>query len=164
MLTENSCMILSSYPFSYMNLWLKAQGNYSVTQINNLPTVTYAVQIVASWLGTTLAAVYPSWAIYGIASACCLFSTLCMIVWDIPTGLKYATPPYHNWCVMRDMTDISEDSSRGISSVYQVVSVQSCIQPSTVSSKKTLRNEPSSWYVFQPLPDLYIESNEYRAP
>ncbi|EED19237.1 pantothenate transporter, putative [Talaromyces stipitatus ATCC 10500] len=83
------CMIISSYPFSYMNLWLKSQGTYTVTQINDLPTVTYAIQIVASWLGTTLAAVYPSWLIYGIASFCCLFSTLCMIIWHIPSGLKF---------------------------------------------------------------------------
>lgn len=76
-----------------MNLWLKAEGKYSVEQINKLPTVTYGVQIVASWLGTTLAAVYPSWAIFGIASICCLFSTLCMIIWNIPTGLKYVFPP-----------------------------------------------------------------------
>lgn len=81
------CMIICSYPSSYMSLWLKAEG-YSVTQINQLPTATYAVNIVASWLGTTLAAIYPEWIIYTIASACCLFSTLCMIIWNIPTGLK----------------------------------------------------------------------------
>jgi hypothetical protein len=80
-------MIISSYPMSYMNLWLKEEG-YSVTQINQLPTVIYAINIVASWLGTTLAAIYPSWVIYTLASTCCLFSTLCMIVWSIPTGLK----------------------------------------------------------------------------
>ncbi|QKX60309.1 uncharacterized protein TRUGW13939_07452 [Talaromyces rugulosus] len=82
------CMIISSYPSSYMNLWLKEEG-YSVTQINKLPTVIYAINIVASWLGTTLAAIYPSWVIYILASTCCLFSTLCMIVWSIPTGLKF---------------------------------------------------------------------------
>lgn len=71
-----------------MNLWLKAEG-YSVTQVNKLPTVIYAVQIVASWFGTTIAAIYPSWAIYSIASLGCLFSTLCMIIWNIPKGLKY---------------------------------------------------------------------------
>ncbi|KAL4955205.1 major facilitator superfamily domain-containing protein [Aspergillus filifer] len=83
-----ACMILSSYPNSYMNLWLKAEG-YSVSQINQLPTVTYAIQIVASWLGTTLASIYPSWIVYTIASVCCLFSTLCMCIWTIPTGLKF---------------------------------------------------------------------------
>ncbi|PYH94024.1 MFS general substrate transporter [Aspergillus ellipticus CBS 707.79] len=83
-----ACMILSSYPTLYMNLWLEAEG-YSVTQINKLPTVTYAINIVASWLGTTLAAIYPTWIIYTFASACCLFSSLCMIIWNIPRGLKF---------------------------------------------------------------------------
>lgn len=81
------CMIISHYPSSYMNLWLKAEG-YSVSQINELPTVVYAINIVASWLGTTLAAIYPTWLIYTIISICSLFSTLCMIIWNIPTGLK----------------------------------------------------------------------------
>lgn len=70
-----------------MNLWLKAEG-YSVTQVNQLPTVTYAIQIFASWFGTTIAAIYPSWAIFSSASLGCLFSALCMIVWHIPKGLK----------------------------------------------------------------------------
>ena len=81
-------MICSSYPISYMNLWLKAEG-YSVLQVNRLPTVTYAINIVASWLGTTLAAIYPSWIIYTIVTTCSVFSTICMIVWDIPTGLHF---------------------------------------------------------------------------
>lgn len=80
-------MIISSYPMSYMNLWLEAEG-YSVPQVNKLPTVTYAINIIASWLGTTLAAIYPSWLIYTVASACCLFSSLCMIIWNIPKALK----------------------------------------------------------------------------
>lgn len=81
-------MIISSYPASYMNLWLKAEG-YSVDKINKLPTVTYAIQIVASWFGTTVAAIYPSWVIYTLASLVVLFSSLCMIIWHIPKGLKF---------------------------------------------------------------------------
>ncbi|BCR87760.1 uncharacterized protein ACHE_40324S [Aspergillus chevalieri] len=83
-----ACMIISAYPTTYMSLWLKEAG-YSVTQVNNLPTVIYAIQIVASWLGSTLAAIYPAWIIYTIVSVCCLFSTLCMIIWNIPTALKF---------------------------------------------------------------------------
>ncbi|EYE91867.1 MFS general substrate transporter [Aspergillus ruber CBS 135680] len=83
-----ACMIISAYPTTYMSLWLKAAG-YSVTQVNNLPTVIYAIQIVASWLGSTLASIYPAWIIYTIISVCCLFSTLCMIIWNIPTALKF---------------------------------------------------------------------------
>lgn len=80
-------MIISSYPSSYMNLWLKAEG-YPVTKINQLPTVISAITIVASWLGSTLASIYPEWLIYTVASVCCLFSCICMIIWNIPTGLK----------------------------------------------------------------------------
>ncbi|KAL4901413.1 hypothetical protein BDW74DRAFT_187652 [Aspergillus multicolor] len=83
-----ACMILSSYPSGYMNLWLKDEG-YSVTQINQYPTVIQALNIVSSWLGTTLASIYPSWIIYTIISASSLFSTLCMCIWNIPTGLKF---------------------------------------------------------------------------
>jgi hypothetical protein len=80
-------MIISSYPSAYMNLWLKSEG-YSVQQINQLPTVVSAITIVASWLGTTLAAIYPSWIIYTIVEALLMFSTLCMIIWNIPKPLK----------------------------------------------------------------------------
>ncbi|KAL4736947.1 major facilitator superfamily domain-containing protein [Aspergillus similis] len=83
-----ACMILSSYPSSYMNLWLKDEG-YSVTKINQYPTVVQAITIVSSWLGTTLASIYPSWIIYTIISTFSLFSTLCMCIWYIPTGLKF---------------------------------------------------------------------------
>ncbi|KAF4472886.1 Pantothenate transporter liz [Fusarium albosuccineum] len=76
------------YPSSYMNLWLKEEG-YSVQQINTLPTVTFAITIVASWLGTTLASIYPSWTIYTLVEGSCMFATICMIVWDIPKGLKF---------------------------------------------------------------------------
>ncbi|KAF4973296.1 hypothetical protein FSARC_371 [Fusarium sarcochroum] len=86
------CMIISSYPSSYMNLWLKEEG-YSVQQINTLPTVSNAIQIVASWLGTTLASIYSPWAIYTSVEFSCIFAAICMIVWKIPTGLKYAPVP-----------------------------------------------------------------------
>jgi hypothetical protein len=83
-------MILSSYPSGYMSLWLKDEG-YSVTKVNQIPTVIQSITIVSSWFGTTLASIYPSWIIYTIVSSCSLFSTLCMSIWNIPTGLKYVT-------------------------------------------------------------------------
>ncbi|KAJ0423517.1 major facilitator superfamily domain-containing protein [Aspergillus carlsbadensis] len=83
-----ACMILSSYPSGYMSLWLKDEG-YSVTKVNQIPTVIQSITIVSSWLGTTLASIYPSWIIYTIISTCSLFSTLCMSIWNIPTGLKF---------------------------------------------------------------------------
>jgi ACS family pantothenate transporter-like MFS transporter len=77
-----------------MNLWLKAEG-YSVTKINQLPTVVNAITIVASWLGTTLASIYPSWILYTIVSAAMVFSTICMTVWNIPVALKYEPLNYN---------------------------------------------------------------------
>ncbi|KAI1634300.1 major facilitator superfamily domain-containing protein [Biscogniauxia mediterranea] len=82
------CMIIASYPDQYMNLWLKEEG-FSVIQINQLPTVTYAINILASWLGTTLAAIYPSWIIYSSVTTCVVFSCICMIIWTIPKALKF---------------------------------------------------------------------------
>lgn len=81
-------MIISSYPTSYMNLWLKAEG-FSTVKINELPTAYYALLAVSSWLGSTLAAIYPAWAIYTIQTVLVLFATLCMIIWNIPRALKY---------------------------------------------------------------------------
>lgn len=84
---SSSCMIISAYPSQYMNLWLKAEG-FSTVKVNQLPTAFYAIYAVASWLGATLAAIYPSWVIYSIQTACTMFSTICMIVWNIPKPLK----------------------------------------------------------------------------
>jgi MFS transporter, ACS family, pantothenate transporter len=69
-----------------MNLWLKDQG-YSVQDVNQLPTIVFAITIVSAWLGTTLAAIYPAWVIYTAVEVCLLFSGLCMIIWDIPRAL-----------------------------------------------------------------------------
>ncbi|KAI0165114.1 MFS general substrate transporter [Hypoxylon sp. FL1284] len=82
------CMIIAQYPDTYMNLWLKEEG-FSVVQINQLPTVTYAINIVASWLGTTLAAIYPSWTVYTGATTGLSFSAICMVIWNIPKPLKF---------------------------------------------------------------------------
>ncbi|SPO07422.1 related to transporter protein [Cephalotrichum gorgonifer] len=82
------CMIIAGYPSSYMNLWLKEEG-YSVVQINKLPTVIYGINILVSWFGTTVAAIYPSWIIYSLLTICTSFSSICMIVWKIPTALKF---------------------------------------------------------------------------
>lgn len=84
----SSCMIISSYPTTYMNLWLKAE-HFSTVQINELPTAYYATYALCSWLGTTVAAIYPTWAIFTMQSSLVLFATTCMIIWDIPKALKY---------------------------------------------------------------------------
>ncbi|KAF2085148.1 MFS general substrate transporter [Saccharata proteae CBS 121410] len=81
-------MIIASYPTSYMNLWLKAEG-YSVPQVNKLPTGVNGITVLSSWLGTTLAAIYPSWIIYSISMTTCIFSGICMTIWNIPRTLKF---------------------------------------------------------------------------
>ncbi|KAF2140988.1 uncharacterized protein K452DRAFT_299053 [Aplosporella prunicola CBS 121167] len=81
-------MIIASYPAQYMNLWLKDEG-FSVPQINKLPTAVNAITVVSSWLGTTLAAIYPSWVLYSISMGTCVFSGICMTIWNIPRALKF---------------------------------------------------------------------------
>lgn len=87
-LMQGSCMIIASYPSAYMNLWLKSK-HYSISQVNTYPTGVNAVTAVSSWLGTTLAAIYPSWAIYSVSMVSVLFSCICMTVWTIPNGLMF---------------------------------------------------------------------------
>jgi len=82
------CMIIASYPWSYMNLWLKAE-KFSVPQINKLPTGISGIQIVSSWLGTTLATIFPLNAIYAIPMSSAVFSTICLTIWNIPKPLKF---------------------------------------------------------------------------
>ncbi|KAL3418814.1 vitamin H transporter [Phlyctema vagabunda] len=82
------CLINSSYPSGYMSLWLKAE-KFSVPQVNKLPTVISGISILSSWLGTTLAAIYPSWAIYLIPTIGGIFSATCMTIWNIPRGLMF---------------------------------------------------------------------------
>jgi ACS family pantothenate transporter-like MFS transporter len=96
-------MINTTYPSQYMALWLKASHpsspsscatnnskaeGYSVVQINNLPTVTSAISVISSWIGTTLAGIVPSWIIFGIATGAAIFGTVCLTIWNIPTALK----------------------------------------------------------------------------
>ncbi|CZR66881.1 related to transporter protein [Phialocephala subalpina] len=82
------CMINCSYPSGYMSLWLK-QEKFSVPMINKLPTVISGISVLSSWLGTTLAAIYPPWVIYAIPTIAGIFSSICMTVWNIPRGLKF---------------------------------------------------------------------------
>lgn len=75
-----------------MILWLKDQadthGTWTVSQINMIPTGVQAVSVFAGILATSLVMVYPFWAIMSIVAAVLLFGNVCLLVWDIPTGLK----------------------------------------------------------------------------
>lgn len=95
-------MLNSSYPSGYMSLWLKAE-NYSVPQVNQLPTVLSAISVLSSWFGTTLAGIYPSWVLFSIPMLAGIFSSICMTIWSIPTALKYVQS--FCWPYWRRMTD-----------------------------------------------------------
>ncbi|KAH6658422.1 vitamin H transporter [Truncatella angustata] len=84
----------STYPQGQMALWLKDQatkyGTYTVQQINTYPTGNSAVSVVTAIFATSLCMVYPTWIIFLIVQAIYLFCNICMMVWDIPVGLKFA--------------------------------------------------------------------------
>lgn len=75
-----------------MILWLKQEkdlhGTYTVEQINMIPTGVQAVSIVAGIAATSLIMVYPFWAVLSTVAGVLFFSNVCLLVWDIPTGLK----------------------------------------------------------------------------
>jgi hypothetical protein len=77
-----------------MGLWLKDQaakfGNYSVPQINTIPTGAQAVSVVSAILATSLCMVYPIWSIFSIVQLIFGFAVVCLLIWDIPKGLHFA--------------------------------------------------------------------------
>lgn len=83
------CMLLSHYTSSYFSLWLKAQGKYSVYQINTYPTVINAISIVASFVGSSLAAVYAPWKIFLIPVIENAIFSIIMTIYNVPTGAVY---------------------------------------------------------------------------
>ena len=88
----------SAYPNGQMGLWLKDEaakhGTYTVPQINTIPTGASGVSVVATILATSLCMVYPTWIIFCIVQAICLFANICLMVWDIPTSLHCKS---QNW-------------------------------------------------------------------
>jgi uncharacterized membrane protein YbaN (DUF454 family) len=82
----------STYPNGQMALWLKDQatkyGTYTVQQINNYPTANSAVSVVTAVIATSLCMVYPTWIVFLVVQIVYLFCNICMMVWDIPDGLK----------------------------------------------------------------------------
>ncbi|KAL5041876.1 hypothetical protein BDW71DRAFT_211712 [Aspergillus fruticulosus] len=83
----------TSYVSGQMILWLKDQadrhGTWTVSQINMIPTGVQAVAVFAGVLATSLVMVYPPWAVMGVVASVLLFSNVCLLVWDIPLGLKF---------------------------------------------------------------------------
>jgi hypothetical protein len=81
----------SSYPHGQMALWLKDQaskyGNYSVPQINTIPTGAQGVSVVTAVVATSLCMVYPLWSIFSIVQSIYMFALVCLLIWNIPVGL-----------------------------------------------------------------------------
>ena len=81
----------SSYVAGQMILWLKHEadvnGTFTVSQINMIPTGVQAVSIVAGIAATSMVMVYPFWAVLSVVAGVLLFANLCLVAWDIPTGL-----------------------------------------------------------------------------
>ncbi|KAK9241851.1 major facilitator superfamily domain-containing protein [Lipomyces tetrasporus] len=75
---------------NYMNLWLKSLGDYSVEMINILPTIGYAIAIVAAY---TYAVVSDytlwRWQLIEVAIFFNFIGNLLLAIWEIPFGLKF---------------------------------------------------------------------------
>ena len=88
----------SSYPHGQMGLWLKDEtakhGTYTVQQINTIPTGAQGVSVISAVLACSLCMVYPTLVIFWIVSAIFIFANICLMVWNIPTGLhcKFLNP------------------------------------------------------------------------
>jgi len=82
----------SAYPNGQMGLWLKDEaskhGTYTIPQINTIPTGASGVSVVATVIACSLCMVYPTWLIFNIVEAICMFANICLMVWTIPVSLK----------------------------------------------------------------------------
>ena len=74
-----------------MALWLKHEaelnGTYTIQEINLIPTGVQGVAIVTGILVTSLVMIYPMWIVFSCVAFMLLFANVCLLVWDIPTGL-----------------------------------------------------------------------------
>lgn len=84
-----TAMLLAFYSSRYFNLWLKEKGTYTVTQINNYPTGTSAVSVVASLIGCALAFVYIPWYIFMSWVFGMLIYTIIMTIYNVPKGFAF---------------------------------------------------------------------------
>ncbi|EGV64788.1 MFS general substrate transporter [Yamadazyma tenuis ATCC 10573] len=68
--------------YSYMNLWLKSTGDYSVQQLNNLPTAGYGAQIFFTlcwaWLSDGIG---KRWPVVTLATVPAIIGTIILWVW-----------------------------------------------------------------------------------
>lgn len=77
-------MLIAWYPTLYFSLWLKAQGTYTVAQINVLPTVQNIINLVTAFFATASAAVFAPWKVYMVNVAGSSIFTLIMTIYNVP--------------------------------------------------------------------------------
>lgn len=82
-------MLIAWYPTLYFSLWLKAQGTYSVEQINVYPTVQNIINLVTSFFATASAGVISPWKPYMINVAGSSIFTLIMTIYNVPRGAVF---------------------------------------------------------------------------
>ncbi|KAK9465236.1 major facilitator superfamily domain-containing protein [Lipomyces arxii] len=80
----------SGVPFT---LWLKSQPDkYTVPQVNNFSTITSAISIVSAVLTAYYSDLRGSrWEVQILGGVITLFADLCLTIWNIPYGLKFAS-------------------------------------------------------------------------
>ncbi|CAH0027048.1 unnamed protein product [Clonostachys rhizophaga] len=82
---------LTTWVGGQMGIWVKSTGQYSVELINILPTGTQLMAIVCGILVPQFVMVYPIWMPVLFSGTILLFSNICLRIWYIPTGMKFAT-------------------------------------------------------------------------
>ncbi|KAH3679187.1 hypothetical protein WICMUC_001198 [Wickerhamomyces mucosus] len=86
MVFNYTIMCICWYPIAYLSLWMKAQGTYTVQQINQIPTGCYGLGVVVSFIGTTLAGVFGPGIMYTIGASGPLIGAIILSVYHVPEG------------------------------------------------------------------------------
>ena len=85
------CHVVAIRLYGYMNLWLKSTGTFSISQINNLPTAGYGLQIFATlcwaWLSD---AVGNRWSIITLACTPAIIGSIILWVWPSNQSALFA--------------------------------------------------------------------------
>ncbi|KAJ9394881.1 hypothetical protein DTO282F9_8185 [Paecilomyces variotii] len=82
--------VIALHIASYMNLWLKSLGIYSVSQVNVIPSGGYAVEIVCALVYAIVSdAIGKRWPVIMFGASLGLLGGILLSVWHIPFGLKY---------------------------------------------------------------------------
>jgi hypothetical protein len=75
-----------------------AHQNWTIEQINRIPTGVQAVSAMALLISTSLCMVYPVWIIVTIIQAVILFAVILLRIWKIPLTLHCKFSPQINIC------------------------------------------------------------------